>query len=99
LQLDTFPRLYRFFDTDQAAAQRERRVEERSGQIDGKLTQMTNAARQIFAVAVETVREMSEMIKVLTGDKKEWEIKLENYKVHLGKYHGILLQDLKGPIA
>lgn len=56
------------------------------------------AARQIFAVAVDCVNVMSELMKDKLKpevETKEFKEKMENYKVQLGKYHGMLLADLK----
>jgi hypothetical protein len=80
--LDTFPRLYRFFESDSAVAEHERRLERRLKVLENRLEQTLNSARQIFAVAVDAVRELEP-----SGSKE----KLEMYKVTLGRYHGLLI--------
>ena len=93
--LDTFPRLYRFFDSDQLSGDRESKVEKQIASIESRLSQTLNSARQIFAVAVDCVQQMSIELKDKLTSDKDLAHRLENYKITLGKYQGILLQDLK----
>lgn len=67
-------------------AEHERRLERRLKVLENRLEQTINSARQIFAVAVDAVRELEP-----TGAKE----KLEMYKVTLGRYHGLLIQDIR----
>ena len=53
--LDTFPRLYRFFDTDKQTQGREHSLDKKFTLLGNKLEQLMIAARQIFAVAVDSV--------------------------------------------
>lgn len=97
-EMDTFPRLYRFFEADQGLTEREKRWESQIKILENKVSHTMIAARQIFAVAVDCVNTMSGLLKDKLKpevDGKEFNIKMENYKVTLGKYHGMLLADLK----
>ena len=59
--------------------------------MQNRLEQTLNSARQIFAVAVDAVKEVSDHAKT----DKDLQAKLEGYKLTLGRYHGILIQDIK----
>ena len=85
--LETFPRLYRFFDSDKSAAERERKNDGKMSKVENLLEKTMICARQIFAVAVDCVHNMSSIAK----DNKEMLEKIENYKIQLGKYHGLLI--------
>jgi hypothetical protein len=74
--LDTFPRLYRFFDSDRSTADRELLIDGKVHKVQSKLDRTMNAARQIFAVAVESVQQMSAIVRDKLApqvDKKEYE--------------------------
>ena len=74
--MDTFPRLYRFFDSDRSMADRELQIDGKVQKVQSKLERTMNAARQIFAVAVESVQQMSAIVKDKLApqvDKKEYE--------------------------
>ena len=47
-------------------------------------------------MAVDCVHNMASVVK---QDNKEMLEKIENYKIQLGKYHGMLIQDLPGKVA
>jgi hypothetical protein len=97
-ELETFPRLYRFFEADKGLAERERKWEAQIRILENKVSHTMIAARQIFAVAVDCVNVMSTLLKGKLkpeADGKEFNEKMENYKIQLGKYHGMLLADLK----
>lgn len=68
-------------------AEHERRLERRLKVLENRLEQTLNSARQIFAVAVDAVREL-EPAGANPSVGKE---KLEMYKVTLGRYHGLLI--------
>jgi hypothetical protein len=38
-------------------------------------------------------------MSTIAKDNKEMQEKIENYKIQLGKYHGLLIQDLTGKVA
>ena len=64
--------------------------------LESKVNTTMNSARQIFAIAVDCVQSMSTLAKEKAPDSQEYAMKLENYKLQLGKYQGMLLQDIKG---
>ena len=74
--MDTFPRLYRFFDSDRSTADRELLIDGKVHKVQRKHDRTMNAARQIFAVAVESVQQMSAIVREKLApqvDKKEYE--------------------------
>jgi hypothetical protein len=77
LDLDTFPRLYRFFESDKVVEGRERAKETKMAKVENMLEKTMISARQIFAVAVDCVHQMSQIVK----DNKDMQEKLENYKI------------------
>lgn len=92
--LETFPRLYRFFESDKNASDREEKYERKIKSLESRLEQVLISARQIFAIAVDSVVSLDTATKISpAADMKE---KIENYKIQLGKYQGMLIQDIKG---
>lgn len=92
--LDTFPRMYRFFDSDQHSSDREGRLERQIKVLQTRHNDLLASARQIFAVAVDSVHTMDTEVreKLAPGaDHKDFDTKISDYKVILGKYHGMLL--------
>ncbi len=86
--LDTFPRLYRFFENDKNASDREAKYERKIKSLESRLEQVLTSARQIFAIAVDSVVSLETATKGGAADMKE---KIENYKIQLGKYQGMLI--------
>ena len=92
--MEEFPRLYRFFDTDSDKTAREKRLDKEMKMLQGKHTSVLNSARQIFSIAINWLQHLHSLKDGNVSQDNLGE-SIENYKIQLGKYHKILLSEIK----
>jgi hypothetical protein len=73
---------------------REKRLDADLKGLFGKHTSVLNSARQIFSIAVNCLNHLHS-IKDGNATSENLGECIENYKINLGKYHKILLCELK----
>jgi len=93
-QMEDFPRLYRFFDTDSDKTARERRLEKETKLLQSKHQAVLQSARQIFSIAINCLQHLHSL-KDGNASQDNLGESIENYKIQLGKYHKILLSEIK----
>lgn len=93
-QMEEFPRLYRFFDTDSDKTAREKRLDKEMKLLQSKHSSVLNSARQIFSIAINCLQHLHNLKDGNVSQDNLGE-SIENYKIQLGKYHKILLSEIK----
>ena len=93
-QMEDFPRLYRFFDTDVDKTGREKRLEKDIKLLQSKHQSVLASARQIFSIAINWLQHLHSL-KDGNASQDNLGESIENYKIQLGKYHKILLSEIK----
>lgn len=94
VDMDDFPRLYRFFEGDSEKSSREKRIEKGLQVLKAKHNSTLQSARQIFSIAVNCLQHLHQLKDGQATTENLGE-SIENYKIQLGKYHKILLSELK----
>ena len=92
--MESFPRLYRFFEGDSEKTAREVRLDKDMKGLQQKHSSILQSARQIFSIAVNCLQHLHSLKDGNVSNENLSET-IENYKIQLGKYHKILLSEIK----
>lgn len=86
------PKLYKLFESDKPKAEREKRMEKAQMEFLKKHNALLQSARQIFSIAINCLQQLQSLKegKIMAETIGET---IETYKVQLGKYHKILLNE------
>lgn len=87
------PRIYSLFTGAEAKTNREMNTEKEMKETKRQFHQIRQAARQIFSVSVSLIEKLNKMKEI--QNSPEVSSDLENYKLTLGKYHRLIVNDGK----
>lgn len=87
------PRIYGFFQGDNSKSRREINMEKEMKQFQKKYQQILQAGRQIFSVSINLLQILHSMKEVSKNENISESI--ENYKIQLGKYHKVIINEGK----
>lgn len=89
---DDVPRLYGMIKGEQAKSKREATLDKDFKDLTKKYNQVLQAARQIFSVAVSCLQLLHNLKDSSKDDLSET---FENFKIQLGKYHKVIINEGK----
>ena len=87
------PRFHHLFSAENPKTKRELNAEKDKNSINQKYKQVIQAARQIFSVSINLLQNLINIKEVMKNDTVVDII--ENYKIQLGKYHKIVINEGK----
>lgn len=90
---EEIPKMYQVFDGEAGSSQREKSHQTDVRSLQNKLSGILQSARQIFSITINCIQHLDQLKDGNIVDNLN--VTVDNYKIQLGKYHKILLLDLK----
>ncbi|CAD8172837.1 unnamed protein product [Paramecium pentaurelia] len=90
---DDIPRIFQLLKTDNIKTKREINLEKEQKLFNKKYQQILQAGRQIFSVSINLLQLLHSLKE--TAKNENLSESLENYKIQLGKYHKVIINEGK----
>ncbi|KAM3135807.1 hypothetical protein pb186bvf_012060 [Paramecium bursaria] len=90
---EDLPRIYLLLKNDTLKTKREINLEKEQKQFNKKYQQILQAGRQIFSVSINLLQLLHSLKQTATNENLSET--LENYKIQLGKYHKVIINEGK----
>ncbi|CAD8144528.1 unnamed protein product [Paramecium pentaurelia] len=90
---DDVPRIFQLLKSDNIKSKREINLEKDQKQFNKKYQQILQAGRQIFSVSINLLQLLHSLKE--TAKNENLSETLENYKIQLGKYHKVIINEGK----